>query len=140
MKKQELEFRFEGKQAEADAQALAGFLAQEFPDWPARVSPSQPPPNPPGTRDAATTIVIIALIVALPSGIKDGLELADRLKPKIDRLIAWAKERRARRQRNPFIALPPHGTSLPLDQVKPEQLLAAVAAQAPKPPQKSLSS
>lgn len=133
MKKQELEFRFEGKQAEADAQELAGFLAQEFPDWPSRVGPSQPSPNPPGTRDAATTIVIIALIVALPSGIKDGLELADRL-------IAWAKHRRARRQRNPFIALPPHGTSLPLDQVKPEQLLDAVAAQAWKPPQKSLSS
>lgn len=73
MKKQELEFRFEGKQAEADAQELAGFLAQEFPDWPARVSPSQPPPNPAGTRDVATTIVIIALIVAPPVASKMAL-------------------------------------------------------------------
>ena len=139
MKKEEFEFRFDGPQAEADAQVLAGFLAKEFPDWHARVSRSQPPAKPPGTKDAALTVAIIALIVALPGALNDGLDLADRLKltPKFERLIAWARERRARGQKNPFLALPPHGTPVPLDQAKPAQLLDAVAALAPKPPQKS---
>lgn len=139
MRKEEFEFCFDGQQAAADAQALADFLAEEFPDWPVRVGPIQPPLRPPGTRDAALTVAIIALLVALPSGLKDGLDLAERLKlkPKFERLIAWARERHARRQRNPFIALPPRGTPVPLDQVEPGQLLDAVGALAPKPPQKS---
>ncbi len=139
MGNQEIEFRFEGPEAEADANALAGFLAGESPDWPAHVGRSQSPPKPPGTRDAGLTVAIIALIVALPSGLNDGLDLVERLKlkSKFERLIAWAKERSARHQRNPFISLPPHGASVPLDQVKPEQLLDAVAALATRPPQKS---
>ena len=42
-------------------------------------------------------------------------------------LIAWAKERRARRQQNPFVVLPPHGVKTPLDQAHPDQLAASLA-------------
>ena len=83
-------------------------------------------------------VAIIALIVSLPGGIKDSLDLAEQLqlKAKFERLIARARERRAQRRRNPFIALPPQGNPVPLDQVKPEQLLEALAARTPKPPPK----
>jgi hypothetical protein len=137
MKNPEFEFCFDGREAEADAQAWADWLAREFPDWRVRPAANPPPPTP-GTRDLALTVAIIALIVSLPGGIKDSLDLAEQLqlKAKFERLIARARERRAQRRRNPFIALPPQGKPVPLDQVKPEQLLEALAARTPKPPPK----
>jgi hypothetical protein len=137
MKNPEFELRFEGEQAEANARTLADFLAQELPDWQTRVVPCPPKSKPDETRDAGIVIALVTLVLILPSALKDGLDLADRiqLKPKIERLIAWAKERRGRRLKNPFVVLPPHGTPLPLDQAMPEQLLDAVAAQTPKPHQ-----
>jgi hypothetical protein len=137
--KQELELYFDGQAAETDARDLGDFLAREFPDWPARVGPVPAGSAAPGTRGAGTALAIIALVVALPSSIKSTLDLADRmkLKSKLERLVAWAKERRSRRAKNPVIALPPHGVAVPLDQAKPEQLLAALDAQATKTPGRS---
>jgi hypothetical protein len=132
MPKQDFQFTFDGPEAQANAQALNAFLKTEFSDWSTQIAPVQPPPSAPDKRDAALFVAIIALIVALPSGIKDGIDLADRiqLKPRLDRLIAWAKERRAQRLRNPFVAVPPQNTPIPLDQAKPEQLLDAIAQSA----------
>jgi hypothetical protein len=132
MPKQDFQFIFDGPDAQADAHALDAFLKTEFSDWSVHISRIQPLPSAPDKRDAALFVAIIALIVALPSGIKDGIDLADRilLKPKLDRLIAWAKERRAKRLRNPFVAVPPQNTPIPLDQAKPEQLLDAIAQSA----------
>ena len=128
MNDQQFEFRFEGPGAEAEARALAAFLGSEFPDWPARLVPRPPPGHPEahGTREAATTIALVSLLLALPSGVKDGLELAERLKlkEKLRRLIAWAKQRRP--EQNPFAVLPPHGLKVPLHQAQPEQLLVAL--------------
>ena len=139
MKRQEFEFCFEGREAENDAREMADFLAKEFPDWSTHVGPGQPPRSVSGTRDAATTIAIIAVMLSLPGSIKDAIDLAARLeiKPKFERLIAWAKARRTRRLKNPSVALPPHGASVPLDQVKPEQLLDALVTLAQKPPHRS---
>ena len=133
------EFNFEGPDAADDAQALAVFLEQELPDWPARVGPSQSPPKRPGTRDAGTTLSIIALALSLPGVAKNALDLAERskLQQKFERLIAWAKQRRAGRLDVPVVIIPPHRTPVRLDQVKPEQLLAAVPAQMPPSLQKS---
>ena len=139
MKTHDFEFLFDGPSADADAQALADFLAGEFPDWPARVGSSQPPPQRPGTRDAGATLAVIALVLSLSGAVKNALDLAERIKlqQKFERLIAWAKDRQARRLRIPSVVIPPHGRPVRLDQAKPEQLLAAVAAQIPLPPQKS---
>jgi hypothetical protein len=139
MEKQQFEFCFGGPAAEADARELADFLAGEFPDWPTHVGPGRVVPTAPGTRGDATTLAIIALVLALPGSIKNAIDLADRLKlkTKLERLIDWAKARRERRLTNPSIALPPHGASVPLDQVKPEQVLQALDLLAPKPPRGS---
>jgi hypothetical protein len=45
MKDQVLEFSFDGPDAQADAQALADFLKNELPDWPARLAQREPSPN-----------------------------------------------------------------------------------------------
>ena len=137
--KQEIELNFDGQGADNDARELADFLAKELPDWPARVGPGKVAPSAPGTRGGATTLAIIALVLALPGTIKNTIDLAERMKLKtqLERLIAWAKERRARGARNPVITLPPHGAPVPLDQAKPEQLLGALDAQATKAPPRS---
>ena len=57
-----------------------------------------------------------------------------QLKQKVEQLIAWAKERRTRSQRNPFVVLPPDHKVVPLDQAGPEQLLDAIAARAANSP------
>ena len=144
MKRQQFEFRFDGPEAEAGARALAGFLARELPDCPAHVvrRSSRPaaaecgdeavPAS--GARDAALTIAILALLVVIPSGIKDGLELADRFKPLAVRLIKWAKDRLEAGQRNPFIVLPPDNKIVRLDQARPDKLAAALAVHATSQP------
>lgn len=128
MKKQGFEFHFDGPQAEVASREMANFLAKEFPGCTTGVQQRQPSHKAEGTRDAGTTVAIIALVFSLPGVTKNTLDVADRLKlkEKLTRLIAWAKERRARRRQNPFLILPPHGLKLPLDQAKPDQLLDAV--------------
>lgn len=131
-----LEFTFSGPDAQADAEALGVFLAREFPDWRTHRPSTPAPTQGTGRRDLPIAIPILALILTAPAALKHSLDLADRLKlqSKFDRLIAWAKERRAQASRNPFLAVPPSGASVPLAQAKPEQLLEAVAPQTPKPP------
>jgi len=138
MTREGIEFGFDGQHAEAEAQAYAEFLAQEFPTGASR-SPTMAPCKGSGTRDAALILAIVALAIALPSALTDGLEVSQslELKAKFERLIVWAKDHRARGLKNPLVALHPRGTSMPLDQAKPEQLLDAVIANAPKLPQKS---
>lgn len=131
-----IEFQFEDDGPHNGTDDLAQWLQREFPS--AHVETNhRPAPTPPGEhRDLNTTLNVAILILALPQGVKATVDLADRyhLREKLARLIAWAKERRARRLRNPFVALPPHDLKVPLDQAKPEQLLDAVAAPEKSPP------
>ena len=137
MKYLELELQFDGPHAEADAQALAEHLAREFPSASTRFVRKENSTRADGTRDLPLIIPILALLVALPAAVKHSLDVNDRLEltKKCARLVAWAKERRARRQQNPFVVLPPHGVKTPLDQAQPEQLVNALAGpeEPPKP-------
>jgi hypothetical protein len=120
-----LRFEFTGTDAREDAASLTKFLASELPGWTSRIVEEPKSPKRDGTKSPELTVAIITLMVALPSGVKDGLDLADRfkLKEKIDRLISWAKERRARGQRNPFAILPPNNKPVPLDDLRTSDLL-----------------
>jgi len=131
----EMEFVFDGSDASDSAEALVDFLKQILPDWPARRHPT--PNRRPQMRGDA--LDLITFLVTIPAAVLSGWNLAVRLqfKQKFEKLIAWAKERRTRGQRNPFVVLPPDNKVVPLDQVQPEQLLDAVAAQAQKPGSKS---
>jgi hypothetical protein len=72
------------------------------------------------------------LILSIPPAIQSAWDLAQRikLKEKIDKLIAWAKDRSVRGKVNPSVLLPPEGKAVPLDQAASQQILDAVAAQA----------
>lgn len=123
MKDCEFEFQFDGPQAEDDAQALIGFLAKELPKGAARVvHRQQQRSDAEGSRDLRTTIEIVTVVLAAVSAAKDGIDLAAPL-------IAWAKERRARRQRIPYVTLPLSGLKTSLDKAPPEQLRDALTGQ-----------
>ncbi len=124
----QIELHFAGPHAEADAAALAEFLAGELPGAGARIVRRPGAPRPEGTRELPLIIPVVALLLALPAAVKHALEVNDRLEltKRCARLVRWAKERRARRQRNPFVVLPPQGVKTPLDQATPEQLAAAL--------------
>ncbi len=134
--REEITLEFAGPDASGDAQAFAEFLKELLPDCPTTITSRETtsPAGADGTRDPALIVAVIAVMFAVPSGIKDGLELADRLRlrGRLTKLIAWAKARRARRQQNPFVALPPHGVKVPLDQADPDQLLDGLSQPAHK--------
>ncbi|MBL9128328.1 MAG: hypothetical protein JNL97_11800 [Verrucomicrobiales bacterium] len=70
----------------------------------------------------------VTLILSIPPAVLAVWDLAARmkLKPRIERWITLAKERRARGQQNPFLALPDQ-SQVPLDEARPEQVLDAVS-------------
>ena len=131
MNEGKLQFHFEGPQAHDDARNLADFVKQELPDWPAQAACGAGTP-PGGGLVRGGGLETLTFLLSIPSGILAVWDLATRmqLKAKIDRLIAWAKERRARGQRNPFIVLQPDNKAVPLDEAPAHKILDVIAVQA----------
>jgi hypothetical protein len=128
MSEPQLQFHFRDSDSRGAADELAQFLANELPDWQPRVEEQVLSAE--GRK--ADPIAIIALVLSIPPAIQSSWDLAQRikLKEKIDKLIAWAKDRSARGKVNPSVLLPPEGKAVPLDQAASQQILDAVAAQA----------
>lgn len=117
---------------------LESALREHFPGCDLGRTVKRPRPPAAGTRDAVLTVAVITLVLTIPSAVKNSLDLAERfkLKARCERLVAWAKARRARRKVNPFAAVPPNGKLIPLDQARPDQLLEAIAGpESPSRPQ-----
>ena len=129
-----LQFHFEGPQAHDDARDLADFVKQELPDWPAQAARGAGV-APGGGTVRGGGLETLTFLLSIPGGILAVWDLAARmqLKAKIDRLIAWAKERRARGKRNPFIVLQPDHKAVPLDEVPAHKILDVIAIQAKSP-------
>jgi len=128
MSEPQLQFHFRDSEFRGAADELAQFLANELPDWQPRVEEQVLS----GEARKADPIAIIALVLSIPPAIQSTWDLAQRikLKEKIDKLIAWAKDRSARGKANPSVVLPPEGKAVPLDEAAPQQILDAIAAQA----------
>jgi hypothetical protein len=91
MSKQQLQFLFRDSEARGAADELAQLLATELPDWQPRVAEHVLSDE----ARKADPIAIIALVLSIPPTIQSTWDLAQRikLKEKIDKLIAWAKDR-----------------------------------------------
>ncbi len=129
MDRESLEFQFDGPDASGDADALADFLRVEFADWAARIvqRPASQVAQPATRGDG---LAILALLLALPGSLKNAFDLAERiqLKARFDRLIAWARERRAAGRQVPKIVLPRNQRTVPLDEVRLDEVLDSIAA------------
>jgi hypothetical protein len=132
MSEPQLQFHFRDSDSRGAADELAQFLANELPDWQPRVEEQVLSGE---ARRDTDPVAIIALILSIPPAIQSAWDLAQRikLKEKIDKLIAWAKDRSARGKVNPSVLLPPEGKAVPLDQAASQQILDAVAAQSARP-------
>ncbi len=132
MPEMNIEFRFAGPDARAEAQALADFFRQDWPDWPTRIAEQRPRDSDQAVQRGGELVAWIALILALPGALKNAFDLAERIKLKeqVERLLAWARERRARGQRNPYLVLSPEGRSVPLDEARLDEFLDALATPA----------
>jgi hypothetical protein len=120
MERIELEFWFDGPHATADAQALLDFLKSELSEsqkWQARII------KPPKTRQGES-VELLLLSLALLGGVKNALDLADRL-------IKWVKEFHARHQRSPHV-VGSDGDPVSLDQAKPEDLANVLEGKPPE--------
>ena len=131
MDRESLEFQFGGPDARDDAESLADFLRSDFADWPTRIveRPAAQAGQPTMRGD---TLAILALLLALPGALKNAFDLAERiqLKAKFDRLLAWARQRRAAGRRVPTVVLPRTQRTVPLDEVRVEEVLDTIAADA----------
>ena len=134
MNEGKLQFHFEGPQAHDDARDLADFVKHELPDWPAQTA-RDAGVVPGGGMVRGVDLETLTFLLSIPSGVLAVWDLATRmqLKAKIDRLIAWAKERRARGQRNPFIVLHPDHKAVSLDEAPAHKILDVIAVQAKSP-------
>ena len=96
----ELTFQFQvtGPKADETADALSAFLADTFGRMP-RVQKLESPKTEPGgnKKISAETWAVLAVILALPGAVYNLEKLAERheLKQKLEKLIAWGRERRA---------------------------------------------
>jgi hypothetical protein len=124
----QLQFLFSGLECRDAAEDLVKFLANELPDWQSHLAQQASSAE----VERSDPLTIIALILSVPPAIQSSWDLAQRikLKEKIDRLIGWAKARKARDNINPSVVLPPEGQAVPLDKAVPQQILDAIAAQA----------
>jgi hypothetical protein len=131
MNEGKLEFHFEGAEAQDNARKLAEFLKQELPEWPAQAA-LEAGGLPGGGKVRGVSLEMLTFLISIPGAVLAGWDLAVRmeLKAKIDRLIAWAKERRARGQRNPFVVLQPGDQVVPLDEAPAHKILDVIGAQA----------
>lgn len=126
-----LEFQFSGKKAADGVTDLALFLEEELPDW-ERAVREQTERKVVTRGDAAIVLATLTLVLTIPQAVQASWDLAQRmkLKEKVERLIAWARERRERGEPNPDIIFPLDARPLPLDQATPQQILDAIAAEA----------
>jgi hypothetical protein len=124
----QIEFRFDGPESKSCADDLALFIQAEFPNYSTKLQ-SSTNSGAVGTKGAGTTIAIIALILAAPGAFKNAIDIADRLelKKKMDRLIDWARNRRANGNTTPRVILPENGQDLPLEETGVDQLVNAIA-------------
>lgn len=122
-----------GPEAEAIEHELQELLQAE---WGVRARRGEAPARGPEREgekiDDATLalgISLVTLVLAVPGAIKDGLDLAEKIKltQKVKRLIAWAQ---AKKQQNPAVRLTvisPEGRSHELDRADPGDIVEAVS-------------
>ena len=125
-----LEFQFDGPSAQDDADALAGFLRSQFADWPTQIVQRPETPADQPTMRGTGVVAVLALLLAVPGALKNAYDLAERiqLKAKFERLIAWARGRRAEGRRVPTLVLPRTQRTVPLDEIRLDEVLDNIAA------------
>ena len=137
MAQHSIEFQFQGEGREAEAKELEALLADTFADWPQHVTEKTSIPT---SSNKSDPVAVAALILSIPAALLATWDLAQRirLKEKVDRLINWAKEKAKNTPAghpnlpiHPTVHLP-DGRVLPLDQLKPEELLDVLAQLAEK--------
>ncbi|MDP8222208.1 MAG: hypothetical protein P9L99_02515 [Candidatus Lernaella stagnicola] len=110
---------------ESARRELQAQLADLLPDWPLRESRAVDTHT--GQKfDSLEYITVV--ILGLPSAVYTTWQLAEKakLKEKLDRLIAWAQERRATHPEQQIEIELPGGEAMPLHQAKAEDMLAAI--------------
>lgn len=134
-----LQFDFHDPQTPQDAQDLADFLRQELPAWSSRVVTDRvPKAKEEHTRSFGDVIAVLSLIVAIPEAVNETWDLAIRmkLKEKFERLLAWAKARKAAGKPTAVVTLLPNRRSVPLEEARLDEILDTIAEQvaAQRPP------
>ena len=127
----QIEFRVSGPGADQDARELADLLAAEFDDWPSRFARRAPDaPGEPTRGEEA--LMLVAVLLAVPPAVLATWNLVVRTKAveAARRLIAWAKQRRARGREGRITWLAPDGRAAPLDEARAEEIADALAAMA----------
>ena len=120
---------FDGSDARAAAQEWVDFLAQQPADWSSEIAERTAPARGEVLMRGVDPITWITLTVSLLTVADKALSLAERikLKEKISRLVAWARQRRRRGQAVPRLVLPRAGRSVPLDEARLEETLDEIA-------------
>ncbi len=122
-----LQFQSTGPEANEGIQDLAELFRRDFPEWQVHQEGATLVP---GERKA-DTVAVLSLIVMIPPAIMASWDLARRVELKkrvVDPLIAWAKNRRQSGKTNPVVMLSPDEEAVPLDEVRPDEVLNAVDA------------
>jgi len=127
----QIEFRVSGPEADQDARELADLLAAEFDGWPSRVA-KRPPDARAEPRRGEEALMLVAVLLAVPPFALATWDLAVRTKAveAARRLIAWAKQRRARGREDRITWRAPDGRAAPLDEARAEEIADALAAMA----------
>lgn len=113
-----------GPEAEEAGRELQALLRETFGEEGRRLA--APEADASGRKIEATTLAIAAFIVGLPGGIRNTLDLAEKMKlvERAKRLIAWAKGRRKSGTRIALVSS--GGTSVDLAQAEPADVVAAL--------------
>jgi hypothetical protein len=118
-----LHFQLEGPRSEALASELSELVEAEFGERPAPATPRQ-------GRETLETyrgpdpLAVTAVVLAVPGAILATVDLAERLKlkQKVDRLIAWAKEKLKDDTANRILLRSRRGNIVPLDRAETSQI------------------
>jgi hypothetical protein len=122
------EIHIPGPAASDAASAFRNILAEELPEWSATIETAAQQPD--RRLDPALTVALVSLVIAVPGGIKDSLDLAERfklgqrLKALLTRLQAAAAQIDI--EPGPLLIFPGGIAPLPLDTAGPDQILQAI--------------
>ncbi len=121
----EIEFHVTGPDARRLADEFAELMAAELGTRPRPSSEGDSRPSEPVRCRGADPVAVAALILAVPGAALAAADLAQRLelKQKLDRLLAWARDKLADDSQNRIEVVVPQGKTLELDRADSAEMI-----------------